>query len=141
MVKSTVSVLALPILIFLPITSLAIYVFKENAAIVTPWFEEAAERGKIGLANGTFILFESYWPFDFLNRLWGQINLAFIPSTLEVDELSWWQMFSFLADAGPVYAIWVLESNRRANARTTASVSVYYHLLVCHVYELLADFE
>lgn len=53
-------------------------------------------------------------------KIWRGTMATFAPSTFGFDSVAAWQMFSFLTDLGPVYAVWVLESYRPAHAYTPA---------------------
>ncbi|KAB8271477.1 hypothetical protein BDV30DRAFT_240451 [Aspergillus minisclerotigenes] len=47
-----------------------------------------------------------------MNKLIGPLITCFLPSAGDSLSASYWQMFSFLTDLGPVYAIRLLESHR-----------------------------
>ncbi|KAI1106940.1 hypothetical protein F4804DRAFT_272762 [Jackrogersella minutella] len=66
------------------------------------------------------LILDHFHNVDFLDQLWRGTTATFSPSTLGYDPIAWWQMFSFLIDLGPVYAIWILESCRFRNAYTPA---------------------
>ncbi|KAI0893750.1 hypothetical protein F4806DRAFT_498913 [Annulohypoxylon nitens] len=51
---------------------------------------------------------------------------TFSNSTFWYDKVAWWQMFSFLTDLEPVYAIWILESRRAGNAWTPAFIPTLF---------------
>ncbi|KAK0636280.1 hypothetical protein B0T17DRAFT_518678 [Bombardia bombarda] len=63
------------------------------------------------------------WDFHhvpFLDEIFRGITVTFSPSALGFDAVSSWHMFNFLTDLGPIYALWLLESTRGANAWTPA---------------------
>lgn len=63
----------------------------------------------------------SFYGIEFVDsRLRGLV--ACFASFQFVDLISNWQTFSFLTDAGIVYAILLIEGARRANVLTVASV-------------------
>lgn len=63
----------------------------------------------------------SFYGIEFIDsRLRGLV--AFFSSLQFADSIANWQAFSFLTDAGIVYAIVLIESARRANVLTWAQV-------------------
>ena len=70
--------------------------------------------------DGSIPILESFHFLPFFDDLWRGTVVSFSPSTLGFDAVSSWQMFSFLSDLGPVYAIWFLEASREGNAWTPA---------------------
>lgn len=52
----------------------------------------------------------------FLDDIGRGVSPAFAPSTFGYDPVAWWQMFSFLVDLVPVYAVWMLEAYHVGNA-------------------------
>lgn len=77
-----------------------------------------ADSGVIEWDGGKIAILDHFHNVDFLDQLWRGTTATFSPSTLGYDSVSWWQTFGFLVDLGPVYAIWILESYRPANAWT-----------------------
>ncbi|KAH8589959.1 hypothetical protein B0O99DRAFT_722629 [Bisporella sp. PMI_857] len=65
-------------------------------------------------------ILSSFYYVEFLDDLWRGTTASFSPSTLGYDNMSSWQMFTFLNDLGPLYAIWILESCRVGNTYTLA---------------------
>ena len=59
---------------------------------------------------------------EFLDEICRGITPTFAPSTFGYDPVAWWQMFSFLVDLGPVYAVWMLESCRPGNTWSPAAL-------------------
>lgn len=78
------------------------------------------EAGMIEWADGKVAIIENFFKVDILNQIWRGTTATFAPSTLGFDSIGSWQMFSFLIDLGPLQAIWLLESERAANAYTPA---------------------
>ncbi|OTA93717.1 hypothetical protein M434DRAFT_395394 [Hypoxylon sp. CO27-5] len=74
-----------------------------------------------------FIL-DHFHHVDVLDQLWRGTTATFSPSTFGYDHIAWWQMFSFLVDLGPIYAVWVLESCRTRNAYTPAFFPTIFSL-------------
>lgn len=71
--------------------------------------------------DGKFItILKRFHYFEFLDKVWRGATVTFSPSTLGYDSISSWQMFSFLNDLGPIYAVWFLESCRVGNHFTPA---------------------
>lgn len=83
------------------------------------------ESGVIEWDNGKSIrILDRFWGVEFLDEMWRGATVTFAPSSLGFDEVSWWHMFSFLTDLGPVYIIWILESCRPGNTFTPAYMCV-----------------
>lgn len=78
------------------------------------------EAGMIEWANGKVPIIKNFYHVEFLDQVWRGTTATFAPSTLGFDSIGSWQMFSFLVDVGPLQAIWLLESERGANAYTPA---------------------
>lgn len=78
------------------------------------------ESEKIEFDGQSIPILKHFYYFDFLDMLWRGTTVTFSPSTLGYDSISSWQMFSFLHDLGPVYAVWFLESYRAENCFTPA---------------------
>ncbi|KAH9897153.1 hypothetical protein F4778DRAFT_772024 [Xylariomycetidae sp. FL2044] len=72
--------------------------------------------GKIEWDGGSFPIVWDFFRVDFLNDLWRGATAAFAPASFGIDKVSSWQMFSFLNDLGPIYAIMIYESCRGASA-------------------------
>lgn len=67
--------------------------------------------------NGeTVSLIRSFYNVPFLDRLFSPLITCFLPSISGSDAVSRSQMISFLADCGPVYSIWLLESCRQGKS-------------------------
>jgi hypothetical protein len=73
------------------------------------------QAGEIKWHGGSIPILSSFHYVQFLDELWRGTTASFSPSTLGYDVASWWQMFSFVNDLGPLYAVWILESSRVGN--------------------------
>ncbi|KAI2638023.1 hypothetical protein GGS26DRAFT_546167 [Hypomontagnella submonticulosa] len=80
--------------------------------------EPFAESGVIEWEGGKFTIIKRFYNVDFFDDTWRGSMATFSTSTFGYDALASWQMFSFLIDLGPVYAIWILESYRSGIAYT-----------------------
>jgi hypothetical protein len=78
------------------------------------------DSGIIEWTSGSVPIIEHFFPIEIFNQIWRGTMATFSPSTLGYDEIASWQMFSFLTDLGPLYAIFLLESFRPANTRSPA---------------------
>ncbi|KAJ6010818.1 hypothetical protein N7451_002230 [Penicillium sp. IBT 35674x] len=68
-------------------------------------------------SNGeTVSLTRSLYSVPFLDRIFSPLITCFLPSISGSDAVSRSQMISFLADCGPVYTIWLLESYRQGKS-------------------------
>ncbi|KAI1370788.1 hypothetical protein F4677DRAFT_437494 [Hypoxylon crocopeplum] len=87
-----------------------------------------AESGVIEWEGGRVSIINHFHHVDLLDQIWRGTTATFAPSTLGFDNVASWQMFSFLTDLGPVYAVWIMESYRPANARTPAYLPTLFAL-------------
>lgn len=113
--KTTRAVLGLPFLVLAVLCILTMDVEK-MLAHQQPFLES----GNIEYDGGSIAILERFHYFEFLDELWRGATVTFSPATLGYDSISSWQMFSFLQDLGPVYAVWYLESYRAGNRFTPA---------------------
>ena len=75
--------------------------------------------GKIvGGKSSSFRIREKFYHVTILDNLARPATILFAPSTFAYDPISWFQMFTFLADIGVIYAITLVEANRRASMMT-----------------------
>lgn len=72
------------------------------------------------------------FPIGFVDKLFRRYVFAFTPSIGDFDPISRLQMLGFMNDLAPVHMIWIIESLRRGNLLTGASIST---LFAC-VYQL-----
>ncbi|VUC30810.1 unnamed protein product [Clonostachys rosea] len=64
----------------------------------------------------------------FLDDLWRGGTATFSVSSFGYDSIAAWQVFTFLVDLGPIYAIWILESTRGANQWSPAYLPTLFSL-------------
>ncbi|KAF2020109.1 hypothetical protein BU24DRAFT_448457 [Aaosphaeria arxii CBS 175.79] len=76
--------------------------------------------GQIETPRGPIPIPSNFHYLGFLNVVFRDVTMGFAPSSLEVDERSWWQMIVFINDVGVVYLIWLLESSRPSSRGTAA---------------------
>lgn len=79
--------------------------------------------GKIEWSNdggGSIPVLSRFHYLEFLDDVWRGPAINFAPSAVGFDAVSSWQMFAFLNDVGPVYAVLILESTRVGNAWSPA---------------------
>ncbi|RYO85057.1 hypothetical protein DL766_005574 [Monosporascus sp. MC13-8B] len=77
-----------------------------------------AESGVIEWDGGKVDIIDHFYNVEVLDRIWRGGMATFSTSTFGYDSVASWQVFSFLVDVGSIYAIWILESYRSANAWT-----------------------
>lgn len=109
--------------------------------LVAAWCLQAMDLDKIGetarpSADSGFIrwddkevkILDNFHGVRFLDDLWRGGMATFSTSSFGYDPIGSWQVFSFLIDLGPFYAIWILESTRGANSWSPAYMYVHpYH--------------
>ncbi|ROV88720.1 hypothetical protein VPNG_10232 [Cytospora leucostoma] len=76
------------------------------------------EAGRITWDDGSMPVFERFYQVPFIDDLWRGTTTTFGASYIPLDAISWWQLFSFLNDLGPMYIVWFLESCRPGNSWT-----------------------
>ncbi|KAI1391874.1 uncharacterized protein F4822DRAFT_108362 [Hypoxylon trugodes] len=76
------------------------------------------ESGVIEWDGGKISITEGFYKVDIFNKLFFGGTATFSPATFGYDAVSWWQLFAFLVDLGPVYTVWILESYRTGIAYT-----------------------
>ncbi|KAF3054898.1 putative fad binding domain protein [Daldinia childiae] len=79
-----------------------------------------ADSGVIEWDGGKIPIIDNFHGIYFLDNIFRGGMATFSASTFGYDPVAWWQIFSFLTDLGPVYAIWILESYRVGYAYTPA---------------------
>ncbi|CAI6091808.1 unnamed protein product [Clonostachys chloroleuca] len=62
----------------------------------------------------------------FLDDLWRGGTATFSVSSFGYDSIAAWQVFTFLIDLGPIYAIWILESTRGAHKWSPAYIPTLF---------------
>ncbi|KAI2464798.1 hypothetical protein F4781DRAFT_411617 [Annulohypoxylon bovei var. microspora] len=86
------------------------------------------DSGVIEWEGGKVRILDHFHNVDILDQVWRGTMGSFSPSTFGYDPVAWWQMFSFLTDLGPVYALWILESCRAGSAYTPAYLPTIFSL-------------
>ncbi|KAI1085111.1 hypothetical protein F5B20DRAFT_589879 [Whalleya microplaca] len=84
--------------------------------------------GFIEWDGGKVKIIDHFHRVDFLDRIWRGGTATFSISTLGYDSIASWQVFSFLVDLGPLYALWILESYRVADTWTPAYFPTIFSL-------------
>lgn len=100
-----------------PFLFIAAWCFRQmDIPKVVEYQDLVVKAGVIEWDGGSVKILDDFFGVDYLNEMWRGVTATFAPSTLAFDSVSWWQVFSFLIDLGPVYAIWILESYRAGSA-------------------------
>jgi hypothetical protein len=68
---------------------------------------------------------QSFYGIRYLDDMWRGITVCFMVFQF-TDQVSNWQIFSFITDLGVMYAIWLIESARRSNILTFAQMQDSY---------------
>lgn len=89
---------------------------------IRAFLEPRALSGRIEWDGGTIPILQQFHNVRFLDDLWRGTTVAFAPSALGFDAVSWWQMFTFLNDFTVLYSISLVESARRANSVTASQL-------------------
>ncbi|KAI1384252.1 uncharacterized protein F4822DRAFT_440375 [Hypoxylon trugodes] len=87
-----------------------------------------ADAGVIEWDGGKVTIIDHFHNIDFFDQIWRGGMATFSTSTLGYDSVASWQVFSFLIDLGPVYALWILESYRRTSNWTLAYLPTVFTL-------------
>lgn len=83
-----------------------------------------ADSGVIRWDDHEVSILNNFHGVQVLDEIWRGSMATFSTSTFGYDSVGAWQVFSFLIDLGPVFAIWILESSRGANAWSPAYMYV-----------------
>ncbi|KAI1336961.1 hypothetical protein F5Y15DRAFT_192409 [Xylariaceae sp. FL0016] len=87
--------------------------YKADLIQMAAYCEAAVAKSQIVWDGGALPIRWHFHPGSAaLDDVWRGATVAFAPSAFGFDEVAWWQMFSFLVDLGPVYAVMLLESCR-----------------------------
>ncbi|OQD88432.1 hypothetical protein PENANT_c004G10399 [Penicillium antarcticum] len=79
-----------------------------------PFLGSTLAQGSWTASNGeTLDLIRPIYHVSFLDKMFAPLICCFLPSISGSDPKSYAQMISFMADIGPVYGIWLLESYRK----------------------------
>ncbi|PYH31537.1 FAD-dependent oxidoreductase [Aspergillus neoniger CBS 115656] len=82
-----------------------------------PFMVSLFAEGVWSAANGEVLnLSRPLYHMPFLDKLFLPATTCFLPSISGSDPQSHTQMLSFMADIGPIYGIWLLESYRKAHS-------------------------
>ncbi|GLA02160.1 hypothetical protein AnigIFM60653_001560 [Aspergillus niger] len=82
-----------------------------------PFMLSLFAEGVWSAGNGEVLnLSRPFYHIPFLDKLFRPAITCFLPSISGSDPQSRIQMLSFMADIGPIYGIWLLESYRKANS-------------------------
>lgn len=83
---------------------------------IGPFMVSLFAEGVWSGANGEVLnLSRPIYQLPFLDKLFRRLITCFLPSISGSDPRSRTQMLSFMADIGPIYGIWLLESYRKAH--------------------------
>jgi len=107
----------------IPLLVICVYAKKlMNPDPIAGQLKSVYESGQITWNGGSAPVVSSFYGIPFLDGIWAPIVLVFSQWTIGFDTAGSWQMFTFLADFGLLYSIFLFESNRRANALTLAKL-------------------
>ena len=82
-----------------------------------PFIVSLFAEGVWSTGNGEVLdLSRPIYHIPFLDKLFRPAITCFLPSISGSDPQSRIQMLSFMADIGPIYGIWLLESYRKASS-------------------------
>jgi hypothetical protein len=82
-----------------------------------PLLASSFAQGTWTAINGeTLDLIRPMYHIQFLDKMFAPLIFCFLPSISGSDPRSHVQMISFMADIGPVYGIWLLESYRKGKS-------------------------
>lgn len=105
----------IPAFLILPISLLCLQAMDipKMVAHHKPFVESNTVPSQDGI--GTVALPSTFFGIETIDKFWRDVVVAFTPSAIGYDPVASWQMFAFLTDLGPLYAIWILESCRATN--------------------------
>lgn len=83
-----------------------------------------ADSGVIEWDGNKVDILDNFHGVQVLDEIWRGSMATFSTSTFGYDTVGAWQVYSFLIDLGPLFAVWLLESTRGANAWTPAYMYV-----------------
>jgi hypothetical protein len=90
---------------------------EENS--IAPFLDEFVQAKKLEFDSTISVpILEKFHHVKPVDDLWRLATVAFAPSTLGVDLVTWFQMLSFLVDFSLLYLIWLFESTGRADSWT-----------------------
>jgi hypothetical protein len=115
------SMAALPFLALLVWSFISLHGFGFNT-ITGPHLNEVLLASRIRVGAASIPTHKKFLELKAFDDFWRPRAIAFVPSTMEVDPVSWSQDFSFLADYSMLYSIWLFESARRLKKYTPAKL-------------------
>lgn len=112
---------AVPILGFMYICRRTMHA---SLAGCVPALQAAVKSGQLALGNGLVVpIRQTFYGIKGVDEFLGPLVTAFTPSISDhIDASGRMQMIAFLADLAPIQAIWSIESIRRGNFLTAASL-------------------
>ncbi|KAG4430888.1 hypothetical protein IFR05_013633 [Cadophora sp. M221] len=121
------AVAALPILAFFVWTA---YLLHRNGInqCVAPFMEEIVGTKRIKLGSVDIPILQKFFHVQGIDDKLKGITVAFAPSTLGIDAVSWYQGLVFMTDYGLIYTIWLFESTRKANEGTLARYPLLFFM-------------
>jgi hypothetical protein len=78
------------------------------------------QNSQLSSKGQTIFLRRDFHFLSFLDPLFREVTVGFLPAIFDLDSVSHWQMLSFMTDVGPLYMVWLLESSRVGNKGTVA---------------------
>ncbi|KAI1857174.1 hypothetical protein JX265_011375 [Neoarthrinium moseri] len=103
-----------------PFIAIAVWCFQAmDLEKIAATAKPSADAGVISWDGGQVKIID-FHGVPFLDQLWRGGTATFSPSSFGYDSIAAWQVFSFLIDLGPIYAIWILESTREVNSWSPA---------------------
>jgi len=113
------SIAALPFLVLLVWSFSSLHGFGINT-ITGPHLNKVVLAGSVRLGASSIPTRKKFLDLKVVDDFCRPRPIAFVPLTMEVDPVSWFQNFSFLVDYSMLYSIWLFESARRVNEYTPA---------------------
>jgi hypothetical protein len=113
------SIAALPFLALLVWSFISLRGLGINT-ITGPYLNEVVLAGRIRIGATSIPTRNKFLDLKVVDDFCRPRAIAFVPSTMEVDPVSWFQNFSFLVDYSMLYSIWLFESAKRVNEYTPA---------------------
>jgi hypothetical protein len=103
---------ALPASIFIALGATAFYLMDIGTLFFN--YEPPSAKGFISHGNGvqTQILKSFHW-IGPLDEVFRDVTVGFAPSSMGFDQISRWQMYSFMVDIGVMYMIHAFEGLRK----------------------------
>lgn len=103
---------ALPASVFLALGAGAFYLM--DMLTLSMYYDSPSATGFISHGNGvkTKILERFHW-IGFFDEVFRDVTVAFAPTSLGFDQVSRWQMMTFMVDCGVMYMIQVFEGLRK----------------------------